>query len=302
MRFIQEFKLFLKIIFDDKLSDLLFIIILSSYFTIFLVGLILSLYTIILSEIISGLLILFSVFIYYRPFSFERKEYIDYFPSFDIIYVLIIGISIFIHGFITICKKIKKVEYLYPGEITLLIDSQEKSIQSNEPVYIFSCNKKGFKKLFFFYIKNYLEKTTKNLVKILDFDENNFDLLFEYSNSFKIKIYYMKIRVKGHNILNDVTIKNFIGRITLYNSEIKFSIIEKGDISNQSSTIKNILLSIGLLFYDEKNGVKNLNEKMNNFIKKGYTKEYDGFKFEINFNIFSLSNEMLNINFNLNIS
>ena len=156
--FIQVFKLLLKIIFDDKLSDLLFIIVLSSYFTIFLVSLILSSLEILLIEIFSGLLILFASFIYYRPFSLERKEYIDYFPTFDIIYVLVIGLGIFIHGFITICKKIKKAKYPSSYNENLLIFDQEEPINmistsgvNDQSVFVFECNRIGFKNTFFFF-------------------------------------------------------------------------------------------------------------------------------------------------------
>ena len=58
-------------------------------------------------EIITGLFIIFSAFIYYKPFSIERKEYIDFFPNFDILYVFIIGIIVIYHWFFSLIKAIR---------------------------------------------------------------------------------------------------------------------------------------------------------------------------------------------------
>lgn len=299
MRFIQEFKLLLKIIFDEELSDLLFIILLSIYFTIFLVSLILSLYEIILSEIISGILILFSSLIYYRPFSLERKEYIDYFPSFDKIYVLIISISIFIHGFTNICKKTKKVRH--PSSEKLL-DSQKEDDCQKLPEFIIECNRKGFKNLFFFIIKNYLETITKNLIKILDFDVDNFDIWDDYSDSYLIKINYMTISVAKTSILNIVEIKNFIGKVRLIDKKkIEFSIIDRGDITNNTSMIKSIIIKLGFFIFDEK-CINFLNETMNKYIENGYTITIGKYKYKITFNSLSLFSGIMRINFYLKLS
>ena len=74
----------------------------------FYIILLISFFQIFLFEIIAGILTIFNAIIFYKPFFTERNKIISYFPTLDNLYILFLGIFIFIKGIIRIIEKIRE--------------------------------------------------------------------------------------------------------------------------------------------------------------------------------------------------
>jgi len=303
------------------IGEKVFIIILVVYFTLFFISLFLSLIRIYFFEIITGIFIIFSSFIYYKPFSIERKTYIDFFPNFDILYVFIIGIIVVYHWFFSLFKAIRNKNYSSydnseynkfnddNNRISIITDSSNdnfnpKDDDDNSSKNRFDgnqigeanieCNKEKVKQLFFYFMTQKLKSIIKNKFEILQFNYNNFDI--EFNKGFLIlKLHYMNFKVQGfYNIIDSNEIRNLKAKIFILDNSIDIQITNDGTISNTKSLIKSIISKL-FYIYDDKLG-KLLTRVINSFITKGYTFESI---FHFSFNKLSLCDGFFRVNLSI---
>ena len=110
--FYSEFNILLPKIINTEVEPSVFKIIFSVYFILYFICLIFGLCGYIVFDIISGLITICNSYLFYKPFSSERNNYLDYFPHLEVLYALFIGIYFIIHGIIIIVQKIKNRKYL----------------------------------------------------------------------------------------------------------------------------------------------------------------------------------------------
>ena len=281
------FYLLLSKILNNKLNEKTIKILILCYIILFYIILSISIFQIFLFEIIAGILTIFNAIIFYKPFFTERNKIISYFPTLDNLYILFLGIFIFIKGIIRIIEKIREKNYrwtLYSGNY---LNESFNIENKNNPKLYTKINETTIEMTENALVKNiiyFLEKKQREF-GIYNFEEIYLDIEFINSTTIKITIkdFYM----------DNIKIKDFEGIFSLGKYEIKIKEIKKGDISLLSSCIKSIFIRI----FPNSNIVKNtINEKLNNFLYEEREFEYDNtFKVKYKIENIEIDGKKLNI-------
>ena len=281
------FYLLLSKILNNKLNEKAIKILILCYIILFYIILSISIFQIFLFEIIAGILTIFNAIIFYKPFFTERNKIISYFPTLDNLYILFLGIFIFIKGIIRIIEKIREKNYrwtLYSGNY---LNESFNIENKNNPKLYTKINETTIEMTENALVKNiiyFLEKKQREF-GIYNFEEIYLDIEFINSTTIKITIkdFYM----------DNIKIKDFEGIFSLGKYEIKIKEIKKGDISLLSSCIKSIFIRI----FPNSNIVKNtINEKLNNFLYEEREFEYDNtFKVKYKIENIEINGKILNI-------
>jgi len=281
------FYLLLSKILNNKLNEKTIKILILCYIILFYIILSISIFQIFLFEIIAGILTIFNAIIFYKPFFTERNKIISYFPTLDNLYILFLGIFIFIKGIIRIIEKIREKNYrwtLYSGNY---LNESFNIENKNNPKLYTKINETTIEMTENALVKNiiyFLEKKQREF-GIYNFEEIYLDIEFINSTTIKITIkdFYM----------DNIKIKDFEGIFSLGKYEIKIKEIKKGDISLLSSCIKSIFIRI----FPNSNIVKNtINEKLNNFLYEEREFEYDNtFKVKYKIENIEINGKILNI-------
>jgi len=281
------FYLLLSKILNNKLNEKTIKILILCYIILFYIILSISIFQIFLFEIIAGILTIFNAIIFYKPFFTERNKIISYFPTLDNLYILFLGIFIFIKGIIRIIEKIREKNYrwtLYSGNY---LNESFNIENKNNPKLYTKINETTIEMTENALVKNiiyFLEKKQREF-GIYNFEEIYLDIEFINSTTIKITIkdFYM----------DNIKIKDFEGIFSLGKYEIKIKEIKKGDISLLSSCIKSIFIRI----FKNSDIVKNkINEKLNNFLYEEKEFEYDNtFKVKYKIENIEIDGKKLNI-------
>ena len=298
--FYSEFNLLFLKIFHKEPKEFVFKIIFSLYFILYFIFLIFGFCEIIIFDIFSGLITIFSAFIFYKPFSSERNKYLDYFPHLEVIYVFFVGIYFIIHGILIINKKIKNRKYfinLNENKIdiidnSLLLNNLDKRYNFNLNNISFEINKTSLRELIFYFLTHKIYKLTKKKSYVTNFSQNDFNIDFE-KNSLIIRIEQISISMKKELI----NLKKFRGQIFFSENKIKMNIIEKGKISHDISFFKNIILKS---FYNFFKGiaVDKIESKINKKIKNGIKFKQEIFDINILVQEFDIANDIFKVRFN----
>jgi len=281
------FYLLLSKILNNKLNEKTIKILILCYIILFYIILSISIFQIFLFEIIAGILTIFNAIIFYKPFFTERNKIISYFPTLDNLYILFLGIFIFIKGIIRIIEKIREKNYrwtLYSGNY---LNESFNIENKNNPKLYTKINETTIEMTENALVKNiiyFLEKKQREF-GIYNFEKIYLDIEFINSTTIKITIkdFYM----------DNIKIKDFEGIFSLGKYEIKIKEIKKGDISLLSSCIKSIFIRI----FKNSDIVKNkINEKLNNFLYEEREFEYDNtFKVKYKIENIEIDGKKLNI-------
>lgn len=302
--FYSEFNTLLKKIFHKEMNPTGFKIIFSFYFILYFVCLIFGFCEYIFFDILSGLITLLSSYIFYKPFSSDRKNNLDYFPHLEVIYIFFVGIYFIVNGIILIIKKIKNIKYFNQMNInnnidiidnTLLneLEKQKYNIKINN--ICFQITKESLREVFFYFLNHKLYKLSKKKIAVINFLKDDFNIDFD-NNSFIISIDKITFKIKNEY----VKLAKFRGKTILSENEIKIKIIEKGKISHEISFFKNVFLKAGYNLF-KGIAVDKIENKINKKIKKGINFKQDIFNGNIFVQDFNITNDILTINFNVSI-
>ena len=301
--FYTEFNTLLNKIFHKDINPTGFKIIFSFYFILYFISLIFGFCQFIIFDIISGLITILSSYIFYKPFSLERKNNLDYFPHLEVIYLLFIGIYFIIYGILLIIHKIKTIKYFNhmnenENDINIidntLLNEEEKqkyNIKINNSS--FQITKESLREVFFYFINHKLYKLSKKKINVINFLKDDFNIDFE-KNSFIISINKITFKIKNEY----VNLAKFRGQAILSENQIKIKIIEKGKISHEASFFKNVFLKAGYNLF-KGIAIDKIERKINKKLKKGINFKKDIFNGNIFVQELDINNDILTINFNV---
>ena len=297
--FYSEFNILLPKIINTEVEPFVFKIIFSVYFILFFICLIFGLCDYIVFDIISGLITILNSYLFYKPFSNERNNYLDYFPHLEVLYALFIGIYFIIHGIIIIVQKIKNRKYLksnidnHIGIIDIsLLHNLEQNYNFKLNNSSLEINKTSLKEILCYFLTQKLYKLSKKKCYVTNFSNNDFNIDF-IDNSLIMSLEQITIKYKKEFI----TVKKFRCKINSFKNKIRIDIIEKGKISHDISFFKNIILKS---FYNLFKGVAvdKIESKINKKIENGIKFKQEIFDVNILMQEIIISNEGMKINFN----
>ena len=256
--FYNKFSLFLSKLLHKEIKDKIYKIIFSSYLIIYSILLILGLCRITIFEIIVGILTSFFAITIYKPFFIEEKKYVNYIPSFDILYIFIIGGFILIKGLIRIIQKLNKCLRCCENQYSYLDNSffienyeynKEETKINNISIEITDYE---LREIIFYLLNN--DKLKDKFETANYIDEKNLNIYFTDSNSIQIKIDNIDIIYKDPKKIKkdkQIKINKFYGEFYFFGNRVTEVKIYKGTDLDFSSCIMSFLSSIFLIFFNE---------------------------------------------------
>ena len=289
--FYNEFYIFLLKLLHKEIKDKIYNIIFSSYLIIYSIIFILGLYRITIFEIIVGIMTSFFAIAIYKPFFIEEKNYVNYIPSFDILYIFIIGGFILIKGLIKIIQKLNKCLRCCKNQYSYLdnsfIDENNNNYEYNKDEtkinnISIEITDYEFREIIFYLLNN--DKLKDKFETTNYINENNLNIYFTNSNSIQIKIENLNIIYKDPKKKKkdkQIKINKFHGEFYFFGNCVKEVKIYRGTDVDFSSCFISFISSIFLIFFKE-----TVNEKIEDLINGILTKEipynYDNiFQFHI---------------------
>ena len=301
--FYSEFNILLEKIFHKEVKTTVFKTIFSFYFILYFISLICGFCEFIIFDILTGLFTILGSYIFYKPFSSERKNNLDYFPHLEVIYLFLVGIYFIVYGIILIIRKIKnKIYFNHMNEDnieiidnTLLneLEKQKYNIKVNNSS--FQITKESLREVFFYFLNQRLYRLSKKKINVINFLKDDFNIDFE-NNSFIISIDKITFKIKNEY----VKLAKFRGQAIFEENSIKIKILEKGKISHEISFFKNVFLKAGYNLF-KGIAVDKIENKINKKIKKGINFKRDIFNGNVFIQEFNITNDILTINFNVSI-
>ena len=298
--FYYEFYIFLSKLLHKEIKDKIYKIIFSSYLIIYSIILILGLCRITIFEVIVGIMTSFFAIAIYKPFFIEEKKYVNYIPSFDILYIFIIGGFILIKGLIKIIQKLNKClrccknQYRYLDN-NCFIDKNNYGYNKDETkINNISIEIADYelREIIFYLLNN--DKLKDRFETANYIDDKNLDIYFTDSNSIQIKIENLNIIYKDPKKIKkdkQIKINKFYGEFYFFENRVKKVKIYKGTDIDFSSCFFSFISSICLTFFKETVNEK-IEDQINGILTNEIPYNYDNiFQFHILIKKIKITNE-----------